>query len=77
MFFHVFPLFLLFFIFYSLIFLLFSLKNVSSFFHFVSLLFFSRVPKICGGTPGFLGEVHILSWLHLLCIGSSSLFLVE
>ena len=37
------------------VFLLFSFKNVSSFFMF-SLFFFSRVPKICGGTPGFLGE---------------------
>ena len=51
----------------------FSEKKVSSFF-ILFLFFFSRVLKICG-TPGFLGgNVHILSWLYLLCIGSSSLF---
>ena len=70
----VFPLF----IFYFFIFLLFFLERMFLPFSFCFSFFFSRVLKIWGGTPGFLGEkVHILSWLHLLCIGSSSLILVE
>ena len=55
-----------FFIFHSFIFLLFSFKKC--FFLFQNLWRHSRIPW---------GKVHILSWLYLLCIGSSSLFHME
>ena len=56
--------------FYSFIFLLFSYKKVSSFFIWV-LKNLWRHSKI------HWEKCTILSWLYLLCIGSSSLFHVE
>ena len=51
-----------------LYFFVFLGKKVSSFFSAQNLWRHSRIPW---------GKVHILSWLYLLCIGSSSLFHVE
>ena len=65
-----------FFIFYSFIFLLFSFKKCFFLFHFVSL-FFSGAQNLWRHYRIPWGKVHILSWLYLLCIGSSSLFPVE
>ena len=66
-----------FFIVYSCIFLLFSLKKNLPF-SFCFSFFFSRVlKKLWRHTKIPWGKVHILSWLYLLCTGSSSLFPVE
>ena len=63
--FHVFPFF--FFLFFPFFFL----------FHFVSLFSFLGCSKSVAALQDSLGKVHILSWPYLMCIGSSSLFLVE
>ena len=74
-------LFFFFFIFYSFLFLLFSfcfpLKNVSSFFILFLFFLFSTAQNLWRHSGIPWGEVHILSWLYLLCLGSSSLFPVE
>ena len=64
--------------FYSFIFLLFSfLMNVSSSFILFLFFLFSGAQNLWQHFRIPWGRVHILSWLYLLCIGSSSLFHVE
>ena len=67
-----------FFIFYSFIFLLFSFfkKRCKLFILFLFFSFLGR-SKSVAALQDSLGKVHILSWLYLLCIGSSSSFPVE
>ena len=66
-----------FFIFVFLYFLLFSQKKKFLPFHFVSLFSFLGAQNLWRHSKIPWGKVHILSWLYLLCIGSSSLFHVE
>ena len=73
--FPVFPLFFTFFI--PFVFLLVSFFYVSSFFNVVSLFLFSGAQNLWRHSWTPWGKVHILSWLYLLCIGSSSLYHVE
>ena len=54
--FHAFPFFPLFFLFSFFIPLFFFFKKMFLPFSFCFSFFFSRVPKICGGTPRFLGK---------------------
>ena len=74
--FHVFFLFSFVFPFNSFIFLLFSLKK-SSFFIVFLFFPFSGAQNLWRHSRNPWGKVHILCWLSLLCIGSSSLFPVE
>ena len=67
-----------FFIFHFFLFLLFSFqKIVSSFFILFLFFLFSGAQNLWRHSRIPWGKVHILSWLYLLCIGSSSLFPVE
>ena len=66
-----------FFIFYSFIFLLFSSLNVSSFFIVFLFFLYSEAKNLWLHFRIPRGKVHILNWLYLLCIGSTSLYHVE
>ena len=55
----------------------FPVKKCFFLFSFCSLFSFLECSKSVGALQDSLGKVHILSWLYLLCIGSSSLYHVE
>ena len=63
--------------FFHVLFLFLLFKNVSSFFILFLFFLFLGAQNLWRHSRIPWRKVHILSWLYLLCIGSSSLFPVE